>query len=366
MTSAPSSSPLPPLYDRWMRECLSGDIPNEPKATCHDCAMCQAQGGSQAPDDPVFFDPGSKCCTYVPMLWNFLVGALLEDDSPEAAPGRRTVEARIAAGIAVTPLGLDRTPVYATLYGHISEAFGRAQSMRCPHYIEEGGLCGVWRARESTCATWFCKHERGQVAKRFWQQLHRLLVAAERAVATWCVMRLDVGTDALAALLPFPSGPRHPVTAADFDGRAIPERLKLLWGRWGGRQEEFYRAAGRLARELAWADVLAIGGSELQAAVEITRAAFERLTSTRLPERLRAGAINLTPAPGGGALVTTYSPLDPLSLSPAVLKILPYFDGRTTRAARQAITRQLGLQVDSSLLLRLLDFGVLEDAGPRN
>jgi hypothetical protein len=62
-------------------------------------------------------------------------------------------------------------------------------------------------------------------------------------------------------------------------------------------------------------------------------------------------------------VVTTYSPVDPLRLSSVVLQILPYFDGRSTRAARQAIARELGHEVEPSLLLKLVDFGVLEDAG---
>ncbi len=358
-----SLSPLPPLYARWMRECLAGDIPREPKATCHDCAMCRAPANAAPEQDAVFYDPRSKCCTYMPVLWNFLVGALLDDDSAEAAAGRRTVEARIAAGVAVTPLALERPPAYSVLYSHIPEAFGRAQSMRCPHYLEEaGGLCGVWRSRESTCATWFCKHERGAVAKRFWEGLHRLLQLTERQVATWCVTELDVGAEALAAIFPFPPRPPGPVTGADFDGGTTPERRKLVWGKWAGREHAFYREAGRLAGALSWADVATLGGSELRAAVQLAQAAFERLTSPQLPDRLRAGTFRISPAPGGRALVSAYSPADPLDLSPEVLDILSYFDGRSTHAARQTIVRELGYDVDPALLLKLVDFGVLEDA----
>jgi len=346
-----------------MRECLAGDIPSEPKATCHDCAMCRAPAEVAPANDAVFFDPRSKCCTYMPVLWNFLVGALLDDDSAEAAAGRRTVEARIAAGVAVTPLALERPPAYSVLYSHILEAFGRAQSMRCPHYLEEaGGLCGVWRARESTCATWFCKHERGAVAKRFWEELHRLLQVTEREVATWCVAELDVGTEALAAIFPFPTRPPGPVTGADFDGEATPERRKLVWGKWAGREQAFYREAGRLAGALSWADVVSLGGAEVRTAVQLTEAAFEKFTTPRLPERLRARSFRLTPTPLGGALAAAYSPADPLELSPEVLEILSYFDGRSTRAARQTIARELGYAVDTALLLKLVDFGVLEDA----
>src|ERR1044072_6248960 len=138
----PSQSPLPPLYDRWMRECLTGPIPNEPRATCHDCAMCAAPGHESGPRDPVFYDPATKCCTYMPLMWNFLTGAVLDDDSVEAAAGRRPVESRIDDGVGLTPLGMERPPVYKLLSSHIPDPFGRARTMRCPHYIEEGGLCG--------------------------------------------------------------------------------------------------------------------------------------------------------------------------------------------------------------------------------
>ena len=31
---------LPPLYHAWMADLLTGPIPRESNATCHDCAMC--------------------------------------------------------------------------------------------------------------------------------------------------------------------------------------------------------------------------------------------------------------------------------------------------------------------------------------
>lgn len=51
-----------------------GTIPSEKHATCDNCAMC----GSQAPASPLdgqadarFYDPGVKCCSFLPVLWNF-------------------------------------------------------------------------------------------------------------------------------------------------------------------------------------------------------------------------------------------------------------------------------------------------------
>ncbi|HWA15773.1 MAG TPA: hypothetical protein VG817_05030 [Gemmatimonadales bacterium] len=356
---SPPPSPLPPLYERWMRECLTDPVPNEAKATCGDCAMCAAPGLAPAPDDAVFYDPATKCCSYMPLMWNFLTGAVLSDDSPEATRGRRTVEARIDAGIAITPLAMERTPVYNLLYGHIPDAFGRARSMRCPHFIEEGGLCGVWRFRESTCATWFCKHERGAVAKEFWVRLHRLLALVERNLAGWCVLELDMGTDALRTIFPFPTPPDHPVTGGDFDGRPDPARQRALWGRWHGREREFYREAHGLVGRLGWRDVLGVCGPEVRAAEQIARKAFADLREQSLPSQLRAGLFRQQPLPDGGAMVTTYSPLDPLQLSPEILQILPYFQGQSAKAARNEIERELGFEVETELLRKLADFGLL-------
>src|SRR5947208_9693702 len=122
----PSDQPdaLPPLYARWASQFLSGAIPAETEATCSDCAMLcgtpvKAQPAAAAP----FFDPSTKCCTYLPVLPNFLVGRMLTDDSPEFTRGRVTLEARLAEGIAVTPLGIGRGAEYELLYATSGKSF---------------------------------------------------------------------------------------------------------------------------------------------------------------------------------------------------------------------------------------------------
>src|SRR5215469_6021872 len=197
------SSPLPPLYTAWMDQILAGPIPGETNATCEQCAMCP-QPGNSTPGSPLFFNPRTKCCTYMPRLPNFLAGRLLADDDPDpdATKGRATIETRIEKGIAVTPLGLYPDPVHSLLYQRSPDAFGQSLTLRCPHYIEESGHCGVWKHRESTCATWFCKHVRGAVGMRFWHAVQHLLGAVEESLAQWCVSELDVGTQALQLLFP--------------------------------------------------------------------------------------------------------------------------------------------------------------------
>ena len=65
---------------------------------------------------------------------------------PAAAAGRATIEARIAKGVGVTPLGLLERRSTRCSTEASPASFGQAKSMRCPHFLEEeGGRCGVWR-----------------------------------------------------------------------------------------------------------------------------------------------------------------------------------------------------------------------------
>src|SRR5262245_52393001 len=102
----PATAPaaLPPLYAGWMDSLLGGAIPAEGRATCSSCAMLPPAGAAVEGSDH-FFSPATKCCTYLPQLANFLVGRILgdQDPDPSAAAGRASVEARIDAGVGVTP-----------------------------------------------------------------------------------------------------------------------------------------------------------------------------------------------------------------------------------------------------------------------
>lgn len=354
------SGPLPPLYARWMADLLPGPLPVERYATCGDCAMCATPATSQTAQ-LAFYNPRTKCCTYLPNVWNFLAGRLLADDDPAAARGRATVEARIDAGAGVTPLGLGRTPAYVVLYAHIEGAWGKSMSMRCPHYLEEeGGRCGVWKHRESTCATWFCKYERGAVSLDFWRAIHQLLQTAERGVAQWCVGELEIGADALHDLFPHGAELRAmKMSAEEFDGRADPVRYRRVWGRWLGRERDFYRQAARLVEDMRWDDVTRICGPDLDLFARVTRAAWDRLASDAVPGRLRVAKYEVLDTGAEHVAVTGYNGSDPLRLPRRLVAVLGYFDGRPTERVLQAIEEREGLTIEPALVGKLADFRIL-------
>ena len=364
MTPETSREPLPPLYDRWITELLGGGIPRESRATCDDCAMWAKSGEAARPagSQTYFFDPVIKCCTWIPTLENFLVGRILADADPGAEFGRATVEKRIADGIGVSPLGLAQPPVFSLLYKSSSDAFGRSRSLKCPHYIEDGGGCGVWRNRNSTCATWFCKHARGHVGFAFWRDsLHPLLQIVERALARWCLLELEISGESLRHLAVSAgwSGEAETVTGDVLDNRVDRKAYARLWGEWAGREHEFFGRCAELVSPLSWADALAISGPEGRAYARLTQEAYSRLVSEEVPSTLKVGSFHLVQIENAMTRVSTYSDYDPLDIPQAVVELLHYFDGRPTEQALTAVAEERGVSLEPALVRKMVDFKLL-------
>ena len=358
-----SSSPLPPLYAAWADDLLHGPIPQETEATCSDCAMCS--GPKDRGREADFFRPDTKCCTYVPELPNFLVGRILSEEDPRMAAGKATVEARIAAGIHVTPLGLGRSRVQSLLYVQgQGAAFGRNRTLRCPHYLEkQGGLCGIWLHRNAICATWFCKHVRGAVGDRFWKTLLQLLGAVEGALTRWCVLKLGLNSDALARLFP-PNDPNRPapLEPGEIDGVVDAASYRALWGNWWKREREFYEKCARLVSGLSWAKVVSIAGPDVRLHAHLTREAYKALMATEVPDRLVAAPLRVTPMGEQTGRIVTYRPYDPLAVSQTVLDLLPFFDGRPTKEVLRRIQKERGVRLGKGLVRKLADFEILVSA----
>jgi len=353
------TNPLPPLYAAWMDEVLSGPIPSETDATCDNCAMLPDD--AEQTDSNQYFNPQTKCCTYLPELHNFLAGRILADEDTAFAKGRATVEARLKAGIGITPLGIGSTPLYSLLYHNTSGVFGRAGSMRCPHYMEEeGGRCGVWKNRESICATWFCKHTRGAMGKNFWMKVLQLLSYIEKNISLWCVIQLDLGADALQTLLHLFNRPDAGKPDAKEIDRKTDEQLhRIRWGKWYGRETEFYKECALLVNDLKWSDIENICGPELQIHTRLLQETYQKLVSEELPQRLKVGSFQLSSMEQGAFAVATYSGYDTMRLSKSVISVLPYFDGRPVAEVLDEIVEKEKLRVSPALLRKLVDFEML-------
>jgi Fe-S-cluster containining protein len=287
--------------------------------------------------DVWLFDPRIKCCTYYPDLPNFLVGSILADADPGLGPAREVLTARIAATDRVSPLGIHPPLDYVTRFREDPEGFGRRLDFRCPFYRAQDGACGVWSHRPAACATWFCKHDRGAVGAAFWDSLLALLTEVERGLTSWC--------------------------AATLDARPSEECDAEAWGPWAGRVEAYFKECAQIERRLAWSDIVARDGAEVERLARATRKAYELLVDRGLPERLRRGTIEVMGEESGRVRVVGYSWRDPLELPHWLFEALDCFDGGSPGAALARLAGRTGRWVPSTLVRRLADFGILEDGG---
>jgi hypothetical protein len=309
--------------------------------------------------------PRTKCCAYYPSLPNFLVGRILSEPDPTAAPARDVVAARVQARFMATPLTLDAPPAYRLLYAK-SPYMGSALKLQCPYYVEEllGGACGIWQHRESVCLTFYCKHVRGQVGFVFWMALKNLLNQMENALGYWCLTQLEMSDDSLAQILPDRRRDATKFTQQELDEVVNEKAHRALWGNWAGREAAFYRECGRLVSALSAQRALEIGGVEAALRLRVARKAFGALLSADLPRAVRPGNFRIQPLGNDQVQIVSYSENAPLALPSVVLNLLPYFEGRTVDEALKAIDEQEQVVLEPALVRKLLDFEILVAVEP--
>ena len=347
---------LPPLYAAWLREAAGGRVPKETVATCDTCVMLPPAGHAPGPG---FFVPGVKCCTYQPTIPNFLAGRILADPDPGIAAGRAALEERIERRVGVGPRGVRSDASLRFLYANRApDVFGRAPALTCPYLVGDGA-CGVWRHRPGVCATWFCKHVRGETGSRFWKLADKLLRAVEGDLTLWCAAEEGIAGPELDRR--DPDAVDRP-EAADLGGPVDPALHREIWGPWDGREKEFYLASAARVERLAWADVLSLSGPMVRVLADLVAQGRERLVSDAVPGRLRLAPLLSTRGAGGDVRVSSYSPYDPVTMPDALFDALRHFDGRPTREALDAIGSACNLTLAPTLLRKLVDFGILTAA----
>lgn len=332
-----ASSPeltMPHHFGKWLGEVLGGPIPEETEATCSDCSMCKPMVDLTLSDRR--FNLETKCCTYFPYLPNFLVGKIFLDEDPAFAIGRSAFLKVYHEGSAViTPLGVDPPPSYEQRYSPNMPGFGKQLEMRCPYYLNEaGGLCGIWKYRNSKCATWFCRYVKGQVGFEFWTSVDQLLSVIQKGLSRWCMRSLDT----------------------------LPSWQQQTWGKWLGRQVEYFQECTRLVDSLHWHDLKAIVGDEFGNLADATQTAYLKLTDNRIPAVLRVGSYSRINLNEVRCRIWSYNRLHPLDLPRGIADSLHYFDGRPPQQVLQTIFAEKGVEIDQLTLQKLFDYRILVEA----
>lgn len=338
----------PPVYERLLPRFFTEPIPAEAKADCGNCPMC-----AESTPPAQRFRADTKCCTYYPKLPNYLIGGLLEDGDEALAEGQRRVREKIARRVGVSPQWLRAPAKYDLLYKHSRDTFGRAGSLRCPYYVEDGGACSIWRYRESVCATYFCRYVAGADGHAFWMSYKRYLSLCEIQLSRYALLQL------------YPEWVlrhgEHPPSAPPVDAAALDERdgdeLEHLddWGDWHGREEELYRQCHRVVAELNADDVarlLGLDGVVHRVMIERQRSAAQ---SPTFPNRPRLNPqLTVRHLADGMVGLGFYSEYDAIAIPSEAWRLLGEFRGEEgLSTVRERLRRDHHADLADELLLEL-------------
>ena len=330
---------LPPLYASWIAEFLPGPLPDESRSTCSECAMCSIGA-------PVSFEMKTKCCTYIPWIPNFLAGKILENQVAVFESYWDRADVR--------PQGVWPDPDFVAEYHPSSPFFGRNLKWRCPYFLEqEGGLCGIWENRNGRCATWFCKHLRGQISHNFWSATEALLTSLEKILSLWCIHQLKAGSDQFREAFPLSTDePAFSVWLKQQSfyegGSATPD---LKWGVWLNRERTFFYECYKLIAPLRWKDVREICGSTLNRLEQNMLKCHDRLTSDFFPDVLKLSEFHMLDIGSEEVRLWTINPYDPVTLPKTTVRLLHRKNGTPMEEVTKMVPKEL--------LLKLFDAGIL-------
>jgi hypothetical protein len=349
-------SHMPALYRSWLPPFFDRPALVEARATCADCAMCARSELDEAAPEAGFFRPDVKCCSYHPTLPNYLVGAALQDTTPELEAGRATLRAKIAARVGVTPAWLSAPRKLLVLYEASRESsFGRSDAILCPYFERASGNCTVWAYRESVCATFFCKHVAGAAGHAFWSALRRYLAHVEAALARYAAT-------SICGVKTTPELPRTKLTREDLEDRPpSPASYADSWGVAVGHEAEVYVECANLVANLGRDELTRIiddaGGRELL--MEMERR-YDAVVQPQLATRLTLNPeLRVSPAQGG-VNVTSYSRYDPLFISQDLYDALAQFvSTETVESVIERLRREHEVDLPAALLLEMQLHGVM-------
>lgn len=213
-------------------EILEIQIPEERFADCSNCHHC----GNK--NSPLLH---TKCCAYHPVLPNYMIGAILSETAPHLAEGQKRTIQKIKEQAGVTPYGIIPPVKHDKLYHSqrndtlikpINQQV--AEELRCPYYNQ--GACTIWSHRTELCSTFFCISSGGKKGTQFWNVFTKYFRAIEHKLTLYALLDLGypIGKLRTEALNP------QELKLDDENGIVNQELYQKLWGKWKGKEKEFF------------------------------------------------------------------------------------------------------------------------------
>lgn len=309
-------SELPAAYVRLAPELRAFRFPREVLATCASCAMRRSGPGH------IVFTARANCCTYQPVLANYLVGRVLR----RGDLGTERMQQRLTDLRGVDVRGVRAVPELAARYeADGGRGFGRDDTLTCPYWVEGSLGCSIHRDRNAVCRTWFCKTTRGGRGDQAWRALKDLLRCLEHTFVEQC---LEDG--------------EPPQGDVDLDG----------WTRW------FHWCAEHIDN-LEDRQIEALRGPRLAQLIDAVRGRIAARDAD-MPDVVAPRVTSWKKHDHGIAMIG-WASTDPVEVPPWIFELLSRFDGaRPWWEARAQAEEALGVPVSDDLVFMLWRRGLLD------
>jgi hypothetical protein len=245
---------LPRLYKDFIPSSIWELDLVEVKANCNHCYMAHHKTRNKKR-----FDEKLKCCTYYPMMPNFLVGALLQDPAT-SLQGRAVFREHIEKRRFSLPIGMLAPVQYQVMYKKSREEnFGLNKDWLCPYFDRVQNNCSIWRNRGAVCTSFFCVSDYGDSGKKFWSGLEDYLTYVEMALLEEALVRLDFSPRQISEQMEFLN--RHDGKGWELETDSLPLDLaKRLWNGYYDEQEEFFMKTYQIVQNFSKKDYPEIMG----------------------------------------------------------------------------------------------------------
>lgn len=266
------------VYHNLLPELMEVEVPEEKWADCLNCHHCSGEHKERY---------HTKCCDYHPSIPNYVIGAILSDESPALDRPKEIIREKIANRKGVTPLGITPSLGYQNTFdedraGNTGKktADGFRISLLCPFF--NNGLCGIHKYRADICGSFFCLSVSGSQGKQLVKKVQSFSQGLDFKMALHIAQQLDHAPGDLSDLELL----KDTVSLLENNQGTIENNYQSLWADYLGQEEHYYKRCFHLISETNADTAKGILGDFLskgtQSIVRAAKSAHENL----IPEKL--------------------------------------------------------------------------------
>lgn len=267
---------LPNVYQSFLPDIFGKEIAVETYADCSNCNMCQP---NEYVTDQRFFSSKTKCCTFKPIVPNYLVGGLINDSSMTSKISTYVNSSHPK----MQPLGYFPSHQELAHYSSIlPDNFGIDETAACE--LLDNGNCSIWKYRNSMCSTYFCHYFKGTYGKLFWVDVRDFLQVIEELITHFICKELGISNQYLTDhttnfYTNVQASLEHPDPASSINNSDI-------WGKWDTNRFEFYSECYRMVQSFRESDIRTINESLYDEKLAALTTSYDNMLSESVPDIL--------------------------------------------------------------------------------